>query len=311
MEFNLSARSFNQLTATNTEPCSVAHATRGCRVVCVGTTHLIRLLPPSLLQKAVKAGEQFSLHQAATPINRLTFIELLAILFDSCRNVFGSDLQGETLILRSDAGDFSLIAYGRVQVKPKYRDGRLDHIVVRIADDLAHYTNYASSQWQEIRDQVNQIMFKRNKNLGEPEPIISAALSVLHNCPYVGNERHNYSHKWRASLIAMVCEKEDARTVIDFKQELWRRPQMLKVIGWCGGNVLHPCSRLGNIRQVESVLNALGDRDFLARFRAPPQEVIMRRNHDGYTPRIVAEIFGQEKIAAHLRARESTMGALR
>ena len=98
-----------------------------------------------------------------------------------------------------------------------------------------------------------------------------------------------FQHKYRSKILKHICTKESDTSCAALDVELAvRKERILGLTGWCGGNILNPASRLGNVRQLKSLLTAIEGLAPERRFA-----VLNTRNRDGYTPLMIARSFRQ------------------
>jgi hypothetical protein len=156
--------------------------------------------------------------------------------------------------------------------------------------------------WRQLRCQIHTLLIRGTRITSACAPELRIGLEVLQNCPYLSELEYHYSHKLRGRLIRTIDHPENRKSVNEMAMLLSRHPPLLKIVGWCGGSPLHVCSRLGNWQQIDWILRSLDDPTFRRRGRLDPLGLVQQANLDGYTPILLAEMFGHEDIAHHLKS---------
>jgi hypothetical protein len=261
----------------------------------IGPENPVRVLPPALLSKAVIAFERLQSCFECGAFHRSDILTLLAIVFDLSRNIFGRRLLGEVALYRDAREHTVLVAYGSLLLDPQFLGQRLRRISLRFApigDDCEE-----QHEWKDLRAAVQLSSENCIQSFQRIGPIIRAAREVLRNCPYSQFLEANDVTKWRFKIVRLVCAAETDDSVDALEREMKLHPRLLKIPGWCGGLILHPCCRLGNTRQLKLVLNALEDAGFRSRLSIEPPDLINWQNFDGCTPLRIAQLYEQDSCA--------------
>lgn len=263
------------------------------RFVAVGPENPIVQLPPGLLSKAIDLTSRLGSPEWKRP----EFIAFLAVIFDLCRNVFGQEQLGKTAILRVSPDHTILQAYGNFEIDPVFEYGHLHRICLRPLVNPNAFIEDDPTGWKKERDEVIRHSQKKLALSGNRSTIARAVLPILWNCPYCPSLNSSFQHKWRAVLLGFSCRYENDDSLSEIENEIKAHPRLFMIRGWCGGNILHPSSRLGNVRHLQLLLSSLESGVLQKRLGVSPSKIINLRNCDGCTPLMIAQLYKQELAA--------------
>jgi hypothetical protein len=270
------------------------------RAIPAGPESPVRVLPPALLSRAIKAFEIIQAREPALALAKIDFLTLLAILFDLCRTVFTENKSGPIAIYETDQMRYSLAIYGTLSLTPTLDDGIIRSIHLWPCSYTEGKRSEVFGGWRDLKHSIVAVVdgsaFSTTAT-ARHGAIVRAAASVLRGCPYYPPAAARSIHKWRTKLVNLVCTPETIGSVAALAREVASRPRLFTVRGWCGGNVLHPCCRLGNVQQLQLLLEAIYSESVHKKARIQPTELIEGKNLDGCTPLYVARQYAQPEAA--------------
>ena len=253
--------------------------------------HPLAVFPPGLLSRTVsffeKSPEARDVDSAAA-----SFCDVLAAVLDLSRSVFGVRREEEVAVRIDPATGTPRLIYGDVQLSVRAANDLMKTVVLEPATSSPSYLS--STTWEGTRDAVLDY-FERPSRKGTIHGLGRTGIQVLYNCPYYPAATAGSAHKWRFKIINMVSRRESPEAIDRFAEEVALHPIALDLVGWCGGVILHPCCRLGNLRQLEVLLKAV--RSGNARRGSTIDQFVNWRNLDGCTPFFTARFYGQQEAA--------------
>lgn len=256
-----------------------------------GSLHPVAVFPPGLLSRTVsffeKSPEARDLDSATA-----SFCDVLAAVLDLGRSVFGVRRKEEVAVRIDAATGTPRLIYGNVQLSVRAADNLMKTVMLEPATSCTSYRS--STTWKGTRDAVLDY-FERPSRKGTIHGLGRTGIQVLYNCPYYPAATARSAHKWRFKIIDLVSRRETPEAIDRFAEEVALHPIALELVGWCGGVILHPCCRLGNLRQLEVLLKAV--RSGNARRGSTIDQFINWRNLDGCTPFFAARLYGQQEAA--------------
>lgn len=269
------------------------------RAIHTGPENPARVLAPALLSRSIAAFETIQATGIAGTQNQAGFIMLLAIVFDICRTVFSKYEEGPVGIVQGGRGEYLVAIYCKFLLTSEVSGGTVRNIYLSRCSLDGDKHPAVLSEWKELRHLIAASVEPHSirKSLIGQNPIAKAATDILRNCPYCPASTISSLHKWRSKVVNLVCRPETQQTVAELKLELKSRPRLLALRGWCGGNVLHPCCRLGNIQQLRLLLDSISSQETQQKVPIVSFDLIDGRNLDGCTPLYIARQYKQTEAA--------------
>jgi hypothetical protein len=267
------------------------------RQITVGPENPVRILPPGLLSRSLSAFEAFQKRSPYGPFSSLNLLELLAIVFDLCRDEFGKKRTGKIEVFENSRNEALLLLYENLALSPEIDNGIVKRITLRQASLIDESFNVSLGWKSLMQDTTVRIRGRSALEVHSDQSISAAAATVIKHCPYYPPSTAGFLNKWRNRLLKLVCTPETSETIADLALEIENRPRLLKLTGWCGGTVLHPCCRLGNLGQLQLLLRTIQEREVQRRIGLTRTELLNWRNVDGCTPFFIAKLYGQRSAA--------------
>jgi hypothetical protein len=269
------------------------------RAIPTGPEDPARVLAPALLSRSIAAFESTQAEEVARTLDQADFTMLLAIVFDICRTVFDNYEEGPVDIVQDNLGEYWIAIYSKFLLTADVSAGMVRNIYLSRQFLSTGKHTAVLSKWKELRHLIAASLEPHSisKSLIGNKAITKAASDILRNCPYYPASTVSSLHKWRYKAVNLVCTPETQQTVAELSLELKSRPRLLTVRGWCGGNVLHPCCRLGNVQQLRVLLDSISSREIQHKISIFPSDLIDGQNLDGCTPFYIARQYKQAEAA--------------
>jgi hypothetical protein len=259
----------------------------------VGPLNPALVLPPALLSRALQSLREDELWQTGGLEFARAFAIFLALLFDLCREGIDRRFVGDVIILQIGKNNFLLALYGELELEIRFDQELLEGIELRASTKYSRRL-IDKVDHSRVREDVVQSCRRRFRVSPTSSPLVGVLLSILWNCPYCPDLVVPFEHKWRSRIIRIVSRKEDTQSTTALQREIEMHPRrVLALKGWCGGKIIHPVSRLGNISQLKMLFSTAADLGTNEAKGFQIEQLRDVRNYDGYTPLMIARLFGQ------------------